>query len=106
MAEVTSDDVYFLTSKSSFRFPIVPPPLKNHGNYVMSISKLVRWLGEKVEEKGAFIIPELGGRELLFEGDVKKRARWRQRAERAEALLEVQKNIAALLGTPPESETS
>ena len=68
-SEVTSDDVYFLTTKSSLRFPIVPPPLNNHGNYVMSISKLVRWLGEKVEEKGAFIIPELGGRELLFEGD-------------------------------------
>jgi transposase len=36
----------------------------------------------------------------------RENARWRQRAERAEALLEVQKNIAALLGTPPESETS
>jgi transposase len=36
----------------------------------------------------------------------RENARWRQRAERAEALLEVQKNIAALLGTPPESGTS
>jgi electron-transferring-flavoprotein dehydrogenase len=67
-SEVTSDDVYFLTSKGSFRFPIVPPPLKNHGNYILSISKLVRWLAEKVEAKGAFVIPEFAGRELLWDG--------------------------------------
>ncbi len=36
----------------------------------------------------------------------RENARWRRRAERAEALVEVQKNIAALLGTPRESETS
>jgi hypothetical protein len=32
--------------------------------------------------------------------------RWRKRAERAEALIEVQKKLAALLGTPPETERS
>jgi electron-transferring-flavoprotein dehydrogenase len=68
-SEVTSDDVYFLTSGGSVRFPIVPPPLKNHGNYVLSISKLVRWLGEKVEEAGAFIIPEFAAREPLLENE-------------------------------------
>ncbi len=68
-SEVTSDDVFFLTAGGSFRFPIVPPPLKNHGNYVVSISKLVRWLAEKVEAKGAFVIPEFAGRELLWEGN-------------------------------------
>ncbi len=67
-SEITSDDVYFLTAKGKLRFPIVPPPLENRGNYVVSISKLVRWLGGKVEEKGAFIIPEFAGRELLWEG--------------------------------------
>jgi len=36
----------------------------------------------------------------------RENARWRKRAERAEALVEIQKHIAALLGTPPESETS
>jgi transposase len=36
----------------------------------------------------------------------RENARWRRRADRAEALLEVQKNIASLLGTAPESETS
>jgi electron-transferring-flavoprotein dehydrogenase len=68
-SEVTGEDVLFLTEKGGFKLPITPPPLQNHGNWVISLSKFVRWLGEKVEEKGAFIIPELGGRELLFEGD-------------------------------------
>jgi electron-transferring-flavoprotein dehydrogenase len=67
--EVTGEDVLFLTRTGSFRLPFTPPPLRNHGNHVISISRLVRWLAEKVEEKGAFIIPELGGRELLWEGD-------------------------------------
>ncbi|MBZ0269298.1 electron transfer flavoprotein-ubiquinone oxidoreductase [bacterium] len=68
-SEVTGEDVLHLSEKGSFRLPITPPPLANHGNYVVSLSKVVRWLAEKVEEKGAFIIPELGGRELLMEGD-------------------------------------
>jgi electron-transferring-flavoprotein dehydrogenase len=67
-SEVTSDDVFFLTPKGSFRLPFTPPPLRNHGNYVLSISKLVRWLASKVEEKGAFVIPEFAAREPLFEG--------------------------------------
>jgi len=66
---VASDDVLFLTRTGAFRLPLTPPPLRNHGNWVLSISKLVRWLGEKVEAKGAFIIPEFAAREPLFEGD-------------------------------------
>ena len=68
-AEVVSEDVLFLTKSGSFRLPFTPPPLVNHGCYVVSLSKLVRWLGEKVEAKGAFVVPEFAGRELLFEGD-------------------------------------
>ena len=68
-SEVTSEDVLFLTDSRKFRLPFTPGPLDNHGNYIVSLSKLVRWLGEKVEEKGAFVVPELAGRELLFEGN-------------------------------------
>jgi len=67
-SDVVGEEVLFLTRTGSFALPVTPPPLKNHGNHVVSLSRLVRWLGEKVEEKGAFIIPELGGRELLLEG--------------------------------------
>jgi electron-transferring-flavoprotein dehydrogenase len=68
-SEVKDDDVLFLTQGGSFKLPVTPPPLKNHGNYIVSISKLVRWLGAKVEEKGAFIVPEFAGRQPLFEGE-------------------------------------
>ena len=34
-AEVTKEAVYFLTEKSKFKFPITPPPLRDHGNYVI-----------------------------------------------------------------------
>jgi electron-transferring-flavoprotein dehydrogenase len=68
-SEVTDDEVLFLTQRGRYRLPLTPPPLQNHGNYIISISKLVRWLGEKVEAKGAFIVPEFGGREPLFEGE-------------------------------------
>ena len=39
--EVRHDRVYFLTQKSSLRFPIIPPPLRNHGNYIISLNAFV-----------------------------------------------------------------
>src|SRR3954462_8332085 len=49
-AEVAKEGVYFLTEKSKFKFPVTPPPLCDHGNYVISLNKFVKWLGSKVEE--------------------------------------------------------
>src|SRR5262249_48074893 len=42
---VTDDDVYLLTKGGEIRFPIVPPPLQNHGNYVLSLGNLEKWMG-------------------------------------------------------------
>ncbi|HEX3112649.1 MAG TPA: electron transfer flavoprotein-ubiquinone oxidoreductase, partial [Candidatus Eisenbacteria bacterium] len=36
-SDVTSDDLYYLTSKGEFRVPILPPPLRNHGNHIISL---------------------------------------------------------------------
>src|SRR6202167_6666111 len=66
-AEVTKESVYFLTEKSHYKFPIVPPPLRDHGNYVISINKFVKWLAAKVEEAGITIFTGFAGRELLFD---------------------------------------
>ena len=68
-AEVTKEAVYFLTEKSKFRFPITPPPLRDHGNYVISLNRFVKWLGSKVEETGITIFTGFAGSELLFDGD-------------------------------------
>jgi electron-transferring-flavoprotein dehydrogenase len=44
-AEVDKEAVYFLTQKSQFKLPITPPPLRDHGNYVISLNRFVKWLG-------------------------------------------------------------
>src|SRR5712675_1279601 len=66
---VTESAALFFTEKSSFRFPITPPPFQNQGNYVVSLSKLVKWLGEKVEAAGVNVFKEFGGAQLIYDRD-------------------------------------
>jgi electron-transferring-flavoprotein dehydrogenase len=68
-AEVTEESVYFLTEKSQYKLPIVPPPLRDHGNYVISINKFVKWMAAKVEAAGITLFTGFAGSELLFDGD-------------------------------------
>src|SRR5215470_1555348 len=68
-AEVENEDVYFLTEKGEHRLPITPPPLQDHGNYVISINRFVKWLGEKVEQAGITIFTGFAGSEMLMEGE-------------------------------------
>src|ERR1700730_2410767 len=46
---VTDSAALLFTKNSSFRFPITPPPFQNKGNYVVSLSKITKWLGGLVE---------------------------------------------------------
>ena len=62
--EVDAEGVYYLRHNSSMRIP-TPPTMKNHGNYVASISQLTRWLAEQAEEAGATILPETAAEKLL-----------------------------------------
>jgi electron-transferring-flavoprotein dehydrogenase len=66
-SEAKEDRVYFLTEHGSFRFPINPPFLSNHGNYILSLGKLVPWLAQKAEEKGVNVFTGFPGAELIFE---------------------------------------
>src|SRR5438477_2766225 len=68
-AEVTKEAVYFLTAKSKFKLPITPPSLRDHGNYVISLNRFVKWMGEKVEQAGITIFTGFAGSELLLEGE-------------------------------------
>lgn len=63
---VTDDVALLFTPGSSFRFPITPPPFRNKGNYVVSLSKLTKWLGGLVEAAGVNVFKEFGGAELIF----------------------------------------
>jgi electron-transferring-flavoprotein dehydrogenase len=68
-AEVGKEAVYFLTKNGKFKLPVTPPPLRDHGNYVISLNKFVKWLGTKVEETGITVFTGFAGSELLFDGD-------------------------------------
>src|SRR5712692_3547929 len=65
---VTDDAAFLLTSQSAFRFPITPPPFKNKGNYVVSLSKLTKWLGGQVEKSGVNLFTAFAGASLIYEG--------------------------------------
>jgi electron-transferring-flavoprotein dehydrogenase len=48
---------------------VVPPPLRDHGNYLISINKFVKWMAAKVEAAGITIFTGFAGSELLFDQD-------------------------------------
>src|SRR5688500_9578689 len=65
--EVTKEAVYLTpTSKTSLRIP-PPPPFKNHGNEVISVSALARYQQQQAEEGGAYILTETSATQLIVE---------------------------------------
>ena len=69
---VTSDDVYYLANANkSVRFPdlVVPRPMRNHGNYIVSLGNLCSWLAEQAMELGAEIFPGFAAAEILYNED-------------------------------------
>ena len=67
-ADVHDEDVYFLTQSSKLAFPIIPPPLKNHGNYIISLNQFVRWLTAQVEAAGIDFFTGFAGQDILMDG--------------------------------------
>jgi electron-transferring-flavoprotein dehydrogenase len=65
--EVTKDATYFLTSKKAFPLKPPPPNFRKEGTYTMSVSKLGRFLAEKAEEAGVYILAETAATKLLVE---------------------------------------
>ena len=68
---VTEDRFMFLSASSSRQVPnwMLPTCFKNHGNYVISLANLCRWLGTKAEELGVEIYPGFAAAEVLFNDD-------------------------------------
>ncbi|HEV7859615.1 MAG TPA: electron transfer flavoprotein-ubiquinone oxidoreductase [Pyrinomonadaceae bacterium] len=66
-SKVNEDFFLYLTEKRAIRSPLTPPPLKNHGYYIVSLNRLVSWLGEKCEEAGVNVFPEFPGAEMLYD---------------------------------------
>ncbi len=65
---VTEDAVYFLTQSGQWKLPVIPPFLQNHGNYVISVNKLAKWLGGLVEASGVSLFPGFAGAQILYDG--------------------------------------
>ncbi|MGC1781450.1 MAG: electron transfer flavoprotein-ubiquinone oxidoreductase [Acidobacteriaceae bacterium] len=63
------ESIYYLTRTKKRKFPITPPPLRDHGNYVISINKFVKWMAEKVEAAGVTVFTGFAASQVLFEGD-------------------------------------
>jgi electron-transferring-flavoprotein dehydrogenase len=66
---VGDDRVYLLTRSAQFRLPVVPPPLRNHGNFIVSLNQLVKWLGGQAEARGIDVLAGFPGASILYEGD-------------------------------------
>src|SRR5258705_5600549 len=66
---VTEDRFLFLTETSSFETPgfILPACFRNHGNYVISLGNLCRWLAAQAESLGVEIFPGFAASEALYE---------------------------------------
>ena len=68
-ARVHHESFYYLTEKKAYRSPMMPPPMRDHGNYIISLNRFVKWMGEKVEQAGITIFTGFAGADLRFEGD-------------------------------------
>jgi len=68
---VTEDRVLFLTESKAFKTPnfMLPKCFENHGNYVISLGNVVRWLGQQAEALGVEIFPGFTGAEILYNDD-------------------------------------
>jgi electron-transferring-flavoprotein dehydrogenase len=61
---VPGEAVFFLTRHNALRIP-APPTMRNHHNFIASLSQLGRWLAEQAEDSGATILPETSATKLL-----------------------------------------
>ena len=68
-SKVHEDRIYFLTQSGKIRFPITPPPLRNHGHYVISLQQFGKWLAGLVEAEGVDMFAGFAATEVLMDGN-------------------------------------
>ncbi len=66
--EAKEDRFLYLTASGSTRLP-TPPQMHNHGNYIISLGNLCRWLGEQAEALGVNVFPGFPAAEVLYRED-------------------------------------
>ncbi len=68
LTPVKEDRFLYLTEKRAFRLP-TPPQMANHGNYIISLGNVCRWLVSEAEALGVAIFPGFAAAEVLFHDD-------------------------------------
>lgn len=68
-SDVVEDFVYFMTEHDVLSLPVIPRPLRNHGNLIVSLCRLVRWMGEEAGKLGVEVYPGFPAVDLLVEND-------------------------------------
>src|SRR5438093_255000 len=68
-APVSNDRVLFLTRSGQIKFPFTPPPLRNHGNFIISLQQFGRWLAGLVEAEGVDMFSGFAASGVLMDGD-------------------------------------
>jgi electron-transferring-flavoprotein dehydrogenase len=68
-AAVHAEHVYLFNAKSRISLPIIPPPLQNHGNFIISLNKFVQWLASQVEAEGIDLFTGFSAQDVLMDGD-------------------------------------
>jgi electron-transferring-flavoprotein dehydrogenase len=63
----SEDHFVFLTKTRAIKSPVTPPQMHNHGNYIVSLGDVVRWLGGQAEALGVEIYPGFAASEVLIE---------------------------------------
>ena len=64
----TQDQFLLLTRETSYKLP-TPPQMNNHGNYIVSLGNVCRWLATQAEELGVEIYPGFAAAEVLYDDD-------------------------------------
>ena len=69
LQEVTEDIFLFLRESSATRMPnfLLPPCFRNHGNYIVSLGEVTRWLAQQAEALGVDIFPGFAASEVLYD---------------------------------------
>lgn len=64
---VEKEALYLLTRRRALRAPLIPPTMRNHGNYVASLSEVARWLAQRAEALGVTLLNETAAVKALVE---------------------------------------
>jgi len=65
----TEDEFWMLSKTGGFKFPFVPPGMRNHGNFIVSLGAMCAWMAPQAEALGVEIYPGFAAADLFYNED-------------------------------------